>query len=70
MKTCSTPLRGSTHNAVPMTFVGAERDNGWVEYEAGLEYEATNFGLALSYTGADNGPLKYGVVSGRVSFAW
>ena len=56
--------------SVPMTFVGAERDNGWVEYEAGLEYEATNFGLALSYTGADNGPLKYGVVSGRVSFAW
>ena len=34
--------------SVPMTFVSAERDNGWVEYEAGLEYEATNFGLALN----------------------
>ncbi|BCW87453.1 hypothetical protein sos41_05820 [Alphaproteobacteria bacterium SO-S41] len=53
-----------------LTFVGSERDSGWAEYEVGMEYEGSNFGLALSYTGADNGALTYGVVAGRLSLAW
>lgn len=56
--------------AAPLTFVGSERDGGWVEYAAGLEYETSAFGLALSYTGGDNGVLSYNQLSGRVSFAW
>ncbi len=56
--------------AAPLTFVGSERDSGWVEYEAGLEYEASSFGVALTYTGGDNGVLSYNQLSGRVSFAW
>ncbi len=56
--------------SAPLTFVGGARDKGWVEYQAGLEYVGANFGLALSYTGGDNGVLKANTLSGRVSFAW
>lgn len=56
--------------AAPLTFVGSQRDSGWMEYEAGLEYETSNFGLALTYTGGDNGVLNYNQLAGRVSFSW
>ena len=56
--------------SVPMTFVGSQRDDGWAEYEVGFEYEAQNIGVSLSYAGADNGVLDYGVVSGRLSVNW
>ncbi len=60
----------SAFPSAPLSFIGAERDNGWVEYEAGVEFETSNFGLAVTYTGGDNGVLKYNTLSGRVSFAW
>lgn len=56
--------------SVPLTFVGGERKSGWVEYEAGLEYEGSSFGVSVSYTGGDNGLLDYNQLSGRVSFSW
>lgn len=56
--------------SAPLTFVGSERDSGWAEYEVGLEYEGSGFGAALSYSGADNGVLTTGVVTGRLSVAW
>lgn len=55
---------------VPLSYLGSDRDNGWVEFEAGLEYEGSNFGLSVNYTGGDNGVLKYNTLSGRVSFSW
>ncbi len=56
--------------SAPLTFVGSQRDGDWVEYEAALEYEGANFGLAVTYTGGDNGVLNYNTLGGRVSFAW
>lgn len=56
--------------AVPLTFIGTDRHSGWFEYQAALEYEGPNFGLAITYTGGDNGLLKYNTLGGRVSFAW
>ncbi len=56
--------------AVPMTFLGSTRSKNWVEYEAGVEYESDDFGLSLTYSGADDGRLHYGVVAGRVSLSW
>lgn len=56
--------------SAPLTYIGADRDNGWVEYEAGLEYDGGNFGLSVNYTGGDNGVLKYNTLSGRISFSW
>jgi hypothetical protein len=56
--------------SAPLTFIGSDRDNGWVEFEAGLEYEGSNFGLSVNYTGGNNGVLTYNTLSGRVSFAW
>ncbi len=54
----------------PLTFVGSQRDSGWIEYQAALEFETSNFGVALTFTGGDNGVLKYNTLGGRVSFSW
>lgn len=56
--------------AAPLTFVGSDRKGDWVEYEVALEYVGGNFGLAVTYTGGDNGVLTYNTLSGRVSFSW
>lgn len=56
--------------SVPMSFDGAERDNGWVEYELGVEYEGQRVGFSLSYTGADNGQLEYRAIAARGSIVW
>jgi uncharacterized protein with beta-barrel porin domain len=60
----------SGYPPLPLSFAGSERSDGWAEYEVGLAYEGAGFGAALSYTGADNGQLTYGALSGRVSVAW
>ncbi|MBY0563863.1 MAG: autotransporter domain-containing protein [Hyphomonadaceae bacterium] len=56
--------------SVPMSFAGSERDESWVEYEVGIEYEGQRMGVALSYTGADNGQLDYGAVAARGAIVW
>jgi uncharacterized protein with beta-barrel porin domain len=56
--------------SVPMSFAGVERDDSWVEYEVGLEYEGPRVGVSLNYTAADNGQLDYSAIAGRVSIAW